>query len=37
MLKDVHFNEEQMLDWNIEDPQQLIIEEEPIQKNEKEF
>jgi hypothetical protein len=39
MLKDVHFNEEQMWDRNIDQdqPQQLIIEEEQIQKNKEEF
>ena len=39
MLKDVHFNKEQMWDWNIDQdqPQQLIIEEEQIQKNKEEF
>jgi hypothetical protein len=39
MLKDVHFNEEQMWDQNInqDQPQQLIIEEEQIQKNKEEF
>jgi len=39
MLKDVHFNEEQMWDRNIDQDQaqQLIIEEEQIQKNKEEF